>query len=98
MIHRLIVRAEARADIVSAHRWYEDQSEGLGLKFVQAVDGCLELIRHNPNAYPKLYKETHRALINGFPFAVFFRIRGSTISILSCTHVRRSPERWPKRN
>jgi len=65
MIHRLIVRTEARADIVTAHRWYEDQREGLGLRFVEAVDSCFDLVRRNPNAYPKLHKETQRALVKG---------------------------------
>ena len=97
MIRRLIGRADARADIAEAHRWYEDRSEGLGLEFAQAVDACFDLVRRNPNAYPKLHKEARRALLNGFPFAVFFRVRHDTISIVSCTHVRRSPERWKNR-
>jgi plasmid stabilization system protein ParE len=97
MIHKLIVRAEARADILEAHRWYEDRSEGLGLEFARATDTCFDLISRNPNIYPKLYEEVHRALLNGFPFAVFFRVRRNTISIIACTHVRRSPERWKNR-
>jgi plasmid stabilization system protein ParE len=97
MIRRLIVRAAARADIAEAHRWYEERSEGLGLEFARSVDACFDLVRRNPNAYPKLQKEARRALLNGFPFAVFFRVRHDTISIVSCIHVRRSPERWKNR-
>jgi plasmid stabilization system protein ParE len=97
MIYKLIVRAEARADIVEAHRWYEDRSEGLGLEFIRATDTCFELISRNPNIYPKFYKDVHRALLNGFPFAVFFRVRNEIVSIISCTHVRRSSEPWKKR-
>ena len=61
MIHKLIVRAEARADIVEAHRWYEDRIEGLGLEFARATDTCFDLISRNPNIYPKLYKEVSSA-------------------------------------
>jgi plasmid stabilization system protein ParE len=97
MIHKVIVRAEARADIAEAYQWYEERSEALGLQFARATDDCLNLVSRNPNAYPRIYKQVHRALLVGFPFAVFFAVRNNTIAIIGCIHVRRSPKHWKSR-
>jgi toxin ParE1/3/4 len=97
MIQKLIVRAEARADIAEAQQWYEERREGLGLQFAQAIDTCLNSVSRNPKAYLKIYKQIHRALLVGFPFALFFLVRNDTICVIGCFHVRRSPEHWMKR-
>lgn len=97
MNFKLIVRDDAHADILDAHRWYRDRPEEVGRDFAKATDFCLDSIRRNPFAYPQLYKKTRRALRKNFPFGIFFRVRHDPIAIVGCFHVRRNPAGWKKR-
>ncbi|WP_216360869.1 type II toxin-antitoxin system RelE/ParE family toxin [Acidithiobacillus marinus] len=65
------VRPEAAQDLEDAAGWYEEQSEGLGHKFLEEVRRCLQRVAEQPELYPSVHRNTRRALIQGFPFGVF---------------------------
>ena len=44
----IIVRPEAEAEVQQAFDWYEEQSEGLGLEFLRAIEACLSGVSRNP--------------------------------------------------
>lgn len=48
---RLIVRAEAEAELVEAIDWYEACDAGLGSDFLRCIDLCLERILRHPESY-----------------------------------------------
>jgi plasmid stabilization system protein ParE len=98
-----VVRPDAEADIDEAYRWYEERSVGLGTRFLDAVEATLELVRESPQRFPETHREPdltiRRALVEGFPYGVFFisdQSRGVT-SIIACMHARRDPQRWLRR-
>jgi plasmid stabilization system protein ParE len=68
----LIVRPPAEADFESAFRWYQEQNLGLGAEFIRAVDAVLASIVREPEAYPVVYRQSRRALLRRFPYAVYF--------------------------
>jgi plasmid stabilization system protein ParE len=98
MTHKVIVRPEAEREIQEAFDWYEGRSEGLGAEFLRAADACLSSVQRNPDAYPVVHGEVHRALLRRFPYALFYLVREDTIVVLACFHVKRSPADWQRRN
>ena len=94
----LVVRRLAQLDIEAAALWYEARLAGLGGRFVEELDRCLESIAVNPEAYPVVHRETRRALLRRFPFAVFYLWRDQTVTVISCMHTRRDPQRWRRRD
>ena len=52
MTYRIVIRRRASADIADAHAWYEEQQEGLGGEFLDAVQSALALIGDGPLRYP----------------------------------------------
>lgn len=72
MRHRLIVRAEAEADIEEAFRWYEARSPGLGAEYVRAVEACLAGIARQPELYAEQYRGARRVadMVGTCPTAV----------------------------
>lgn len=52
---------EAEADIEDAATWYDRQSKGLGLEFLDDVLVVLETFSENPNIYPVVCRQTRRA-------------------------------------
>ena len=52
----LVLRRLAQLDIESAAAWYEDRVNGLGVRFVEEVDFCLDSITANPEACPIVHR------------------------------------------
>ena len=73
MTRRLIVRAEAEAEIGDAALWYEHSEQGLGWAITSEVRSAINRIAENPFAYVRLRKrpDVRRALVHRFPYNVF---------------------------
>jgi plasmid stabilization system protein ParE len=91
------LRDEADRDLTEAALWYELHGTGLGYQFLDEVLRALASIAENPFMYPVVWRETHRALMNRFPFGIFFRTRCSTIVVVAVMHGSRHPRNWMKR-
>ena len=97
MKYELIVRPEAEADIEESFNWYEDQDHGLGHDFRSEVNRCLELIEARPLMYPEVYRGLRRAVMDLFPYSVYFLVRERRIFISACIHQKRHPRVWKSR-
>lgn len=91
MTFEIIVWPEAENDLAEAFNWYEEQNSGLGLEFMRCVDAAFDTIIVNPELYGKVYKNIRRALINRFPYGVFYLIDERKVIILAVFHARRDP-------
>jgi plasmid stabilization system protein ParE len=97
MTPRLVVRAAAEADVLDAALWYEQRSPGLGTEFLRAVDVTLAEIARTPERFPLVYRESRRALLRRFPYAVYFVASPDLLSVVACMHAHRDPHRWEER-
>jgi len=93
MSEELIFLQEARDDIRTAYEWYEDQSLGLGLDFLRAVEACVQLIQRHPLMHQMVHEYYRRALLRRFPFALFYEHGDSKITVYAVFHVAQSPEK-----
>lgn len=91
------VLVEARLDIQEAYDWYEERLQGLGERFLGAVDDCLERVAANPRGFPTVHADVRRALLLRFPYAILYRVEGEFITVLGCFHGRRDPRAWLER-
>ena len=103
MTARFVVRREAEADLDEAHDWYERRSAGLGARLLDAFADIFAAIQEAPQRFPAVERQPdltiRRALVDGFPYGVFF-IWDDTlgqISVTACMHARRDPQRWLRR-
>jgi len=67
MGRRLVVQPQSDLDIQATAVWYEDQRFGLGSRFLDELDLVFQRIRDNPQQFPCVEGDVHRAL----PFATF---------------------------
>jgi plasmid stabilization system protein ParE len=93
----LSVRPAAAADIEEAFLWYEGQRAGLGHDFLAAAQVLIDGIAEQPLRYPVIRRNTRRALLRRFPYAIYYRIYGDLIVVVACMHGRRNPRRWQVR-
>ena len=73
-MNRLVsFRPEAETDALETRDWYENRRAGLGAEFRRALDETIERIAENPLGFMRVRGETRRAILDRFPYAVYFR-------------------------
>ncbi len=97
MTYTVRLREEADRDIADAAKWYEEQREGLGHEFLDEVLHSISLIQENPLSYPLVLRDTHRAVVSKFPFAIFYRVVDYHLVVIAVMHGSRSPRAWKSR-
>lgn len=94
---QVVVRPAAAADIDEAFLWYEGQRPGLGHEFLVAAHTLIEVVAQHPLGYPVVRRDTRRALLRRFPYAIYFRTYDEVVVVVACMHGRRDPRRWQVR-
>jgi len=84
-------RAEAASDVVSAREWYDEQRVGLGDDFIRSLEQVIERISELPEAFPEIAAGHRRALLDRFPYALYYRLDGQVLDVIACLHTRRRP-------
>jgi plasmid stabilization system protein ParE len=97
MTPRLVVRRAVEADIADAALWYEQRAPGLGAEFLRAADVTLAEVARMPERFPAVYRESRRALLRRFPYAIYFVATPAQVSVIACMHARRDPRMWEER-
>jgi plasmid stabilization system protein ParE len=94
----VVFTPRARAELIDAQDWYENEAPGLGRRFRTAVEAAIEYMNANPRQYPVIYKDVRRALLRRFPYALMFVIGADdTLTVIACFHGSRDPAHWQKR-
>ncbi len=93
---------EASAELGEAAVWYEQRREGLGIEFLQAIDGALEFIARFPQGGAvvpgvPLDLPVRRVPVRRFPFHIIYLEMADAIRVLAFAHDRRSPGYWHSR-
>jgi hypothetical protein len=91
------VRPEAEIDILEAATWYENERAGLGGRFLSGVRETLRRVELTPRGYAIIFKDVRRALVDRFPFGVFFFVEGETATVIAVMHLHRRPASWSER-
>lgn len=92
----VVYRRKVGRDLAGGFGYYEGQSEGLGERFLAAVDSAFDAIERYPEMFSRVHGEVRRAVISKFPYAVFFRIDPKRVVVLTVLHTARDPELWPQ--
>lgn len=94
---RLLVSPEAVRDIQKAIDYYEEQQNGLGRKFLVAVDKHLKALPQNPY-YQIRYKDYRALRIRKFPYLIIFYLAEATrtIHVVAVFHGAKHPSKRPK--
>jgi plasmid stabilization system protein ParE len=96
-VRKLTFRRRAQRDLETAASWYEAQERLLGLRFWGAVDDTIARAAESPSHFPVINKGVRRALVSGFPYAIFFKATDSNVLVLAIVHLRRHPDTWRRR-
>lgn len=98
MNYVLVFRPEVREELDEAYNWYESQQPGLGDDFLDCVDEILNRICQIPESFPVVYRDVRRAVVQRFPYVVYYRIVSSRVVVTAVFHGRRDPKVWQARS
>ena len=93
----LRVRALARREIDEAFDWYAARSHMAALGFLDALDDALLSIARAPEQHLVVRGLLRRALLNGYPYAVYYKTYPALISVVGVIHGHRHPQVWLQR-
>jgi len=91
------LRDEADRDLTDAASWYEQQCVGLGHEFLDDAQSLFDRIGDEPLNFPVVHRNARRAVMNRFPFCIYFVMKQTEIVIFAVIHGTRNPYSWKKR-
>ena len=88
----------ASEELSEAVRWYERQSGGLGVAFLEAVQRVISRIETHPEIGTRLADQRHtrRVLVTGFPYQVVYVVRPTEAVVVAIAHLKRRPGYWQR--
>ena len=98
MKYRLRSTPAADIDIEGAFEWYQSESSGLGVEFLNELRAAYERIEESPIKYQALKWGIRRALLRRFPCAVYFVVENELVTIIAVMQAARDPARWQLRH
>jgi plasmid stabilization system protein ParE len=91
------LRDDARQEYDEAVDWYEQQQPGKGVRFIAAVRQVFRRISVNPQFYRVVVLDIRRALVQGFPYCVYYFEEAHRVVVISVFHTSRDPANWQGR-
>jgi plasmid stabilization system protein ParE len=84
--------------IDDAAEWYDTQRPHLGDQLIDEINDFLEKIAESPRQYPMAHfkRRVRRALLDQFPYAIYFIEKTDHLQVISVIHAARSPKNWKR--
>jgi hypothetical protein len=93
----VIYHPEAEEEMIATVSYYENQADGLGIKFLDDLDQTVEEIVKCPETWITLGENLKRHQFTHFPFAILYQIIDSKIRILAVMNLHKEPNYWKTR-
>ena len=86
----------AQTEFISAARFYERQTTGLGLDFIDRSAGLRATARAS-TVWRAFGRRLRRLLVPKFPYGLLYRVEPERIYIIAVMHLHRRPGYWRSR-
>jgi toxin ParE1/3/4 len=93
----IVLRDEAQSEFDEAFDFYEARQAGLGVDFVARVQRVIDRIAANPLLHRVVHGDIRKAVVNRFPYCVFYRPHTDRVEIIAVFHTSRDPSVWQGR-
>ena len=90
----MIFHPAALEELNAAAIHYEEQSPGLGLRFVDASESGFRQIERSPMTWRCVRGDIRRFLVKTFPFGIVYAPIEADVFVLAIMHLKREPDYW----
>lgn len=92
-----IFHPEARAEMRESVEFYGVHLDGLGFRFLAAVEQAAERISTHPEAGTPLAGGFRKRIVPGFPYSIIYRVWEDYVYLVAVAHQHRRPGYWRER-
>ena len=93
-MRRLELREEAESEVVAAAVYYESERPGLGFRFESELNKMIVRVVESPLQFREIDPGVRRALLQIFPYGVFFAAEHDVVLVIAVLHLHRHPDAW----
>ena len=93
MSYEVQIRRAAELDVAEVQLWYEAQRSVLGSEFHSEVSQVIDRLAETPLIYQVAYQGIRRAIVQRFPYLIWYRVLDEVVVVLACTQGRRDPNK-----
>lgn len=99
MSYQIELHPEAVSELEDAYQWYELRSEGLGKRFMSAVNKQMQELALSPENHAKKKGNHRAAAIATFPYVIVYEIlkKEQIVFVSYIFHTKRNPHLKYKR-
>ncbi|NQU26404.1 MAG: type II toxin-antitoxin system RelE/ParE family toxin [Candidatus Nealsonbacteria bacterium] len=94
---RVVFHPEAKAELVTAARWYDAQKQGLGRELREEAEAAVSRILAAPEAFGSVRDGERCHQLHRFPYGIVYRVESGRIHIVAVMHLHRDPQYWEDR-
>jgi plasmid stabilization system protein ParE len=93
MSYTIELHPKAVLEIDESYQWYEERSEGLGDRFIDAINKKLNQISVQPEIYSKKKGNLRETKVDTFPFTIIYEVlpKQKIILVTYVFHSKRNP-------
>ncbi|MDR0594493.1 MAG: type II toxin-antitoxin system RelE/ParE family toxin [Bifidobacteriaceae bacterium] len=91
MIFDVAVRPEAEPDVYEARDYYAAISVDLAERFEADFQAAATSLAEFPKRHREVYRDVRRVAMQSFPYLVYYRARGRTVSVIALRHAASDP-------
>ncbi|HBU06021.1 MAG TPA: plasmid stabilization protein [Nitrospiraceae bacterium] len=84
----------AQHEVDDAVAWYDSQSRGLGIQFLDDIDRAIRRIAAYPFSSVEIEQDLRRCLLSRFPYGIIYGTDSETIIVVAVAHLHREPRYW----
>ena len=89
---RIKIQPSALADLREGFRFYEAKESGLGSYFLDTLFSDIDSLQLYSGIHSVHFGRFHRLLSKRFPYAAYYQMVGSEVSVRAILDLRRDPE------
>jgi hypothetical protein len=97
-VKEALFHPEALAETDGSVDFYDAQLDGLGLRFLTAIEETTERISASPDAGAPLQGEYRKRIVPGFPYSIIYRVWEDYVYVVAVAHQHRRPGYWRERS
>jgi len=94
MNKRISFHELAELELNDAAIFFESETEGLGFRFLAAVESAVTQIEQHPEASPIIDQDVRSKVLRRFPYSIMYSVKTDRIRILAVGSQRRRPFYW----
>jgi toxin ParE1/3/4 len=93
----VVFSEQAELDLKEVREWYESIRIGLELEFLICIEAEIEVIRKAPFVNKEYFLNVRKAIINKFPYGIYYLVENERITVLSVAHHKRGSKTIKKK-